>query len=348
MEASEREFHVYRIASGLTHIDFEDQSYLLVSPTAKDRYIASIKYKEVLSSLRFDDLLTQSQAESILRRMRIWTSEHEQQLQKYIHTLEQLKISLFDNHKLYSRQQDTLKNIKRIEKAITNFLSEKYSLHMMTAEYYADIIKQQFLIGLCLRDTNLKSIYTDEDFLNSDGRLIEYVISTQRAESLTNSDFKELARTEPWRSLWSVGKDKIFDKPACDWSQEQTILVSYAKMYDSVYESSECPSDDVIQDEYMLDGWFGAQKRKRDEDQSKNKSDSHMVRPGGGQETMIMAHSLEDAEDVYNLNDATNRHHLKVRNQYLKQHEGNEVRDQDLPDVQMRINREIVQAVKGR
>jgi hypothetical protein len=35
-------------------------------------------------------------------------------------------------------------------------------------------------------------------------------------------------------------------------------------MYDNVYESMECPPDEVIKDDDMLDGWFIQQHKDRE------------------------------------------------------------------------------------
>ena len=64
------------------------------------------------------------------------------------------------------------------------------------------------------------------------------------------------------------------------------ILCSFSRMYDSVYKNTECPSDDVIQDDDMLDGWFIQQTKEQEERQKEKLSEDKLshLKHGNGQE----------------------------------------------------------------
>ena len=44
-------------------------------------------------------------------------------------------------------------------------------------------------------------------------------------------------------------------------------------MYDNIQESMDCPTEDVINDDDMLDGWFIVQNRKREKDKKEKDVD---------------------------------------------------------------------------
>ena len=44
---------------------------------------------------------------------------------------------------------------------------------------------------------------------------------------------------------------------------DQKNILILSRMYDNVQESLDCPADDIMQDDDMLDGWFIHQKNKK-------------------------------------------------------------------------------------
>ncbi len=348
MEIHKCELHTHRIMSGIRRVMFEGELFIIKAPSAFDKYMACLEYDKICHKLRFDQLLTKDQSTQVLRQSGTWTDQHEAQLEKYNKNLLKLKVDLYKNHKLFSRQKDIRKNIQRAKKGIENFLSIKHSLYMVTLEYHAELIKKQYLTSLCVYDKDDCRVFNDSSFLNSNGMLINYIISEEQNDNLLIEDYRKIVRNEPWKTIWTCGKENLFGKPACDWSEEQQALVSYSKMYDNVYQHPECPPDEVIKDDDMLDGWFELQKINREKENKKRGVDSHKVLPGGSQETLIMAQSLEDVKDIYDLNDPTSRHHVKEREQFIRNNEGKDIVDSQLPDVQMRINRELIQSAKRK
>ena len=83
---------------------------------------------------------------------------------------------------------------------------------------------------------------------------------------LGESEIRELARSEPWKSIWSSSKNEgvLFGKRAIELSEEQKHLIMWSTMYDSIGESPDSPSDKIIADDDMLDGWLILQRRERE------------------------------------------------------------------------------------
>ena len=83
------------------------------------------------------------------------------------------------------------------------------------------------------------------------------------------------ARTDPWRSVWLM-KDqvKLFANNDRELSHDQKNILVWSSMYDNIQESMDCPTEDVINDDDLLDGWFIVQKRKRDEEKAKSEVDN--------------------------------------------------------------------------
>ena len=64
--------------------------------------------------------------------------------------------------------------------------------------------------------------------------------------------------------MWGCSKNSLpFDKNPWEWTVPQITLVSLSRMYDNVYKSPECPPDEIIADNYAIDGWFIEQHEER-------------------------------------------------------------------------------------
>ena len=117
-------------------------------------------------------------------------------------------------------------------------------------------------------------------------------------------------------------------------------------MYDNAYQSMECPPDEVIEDDDMFDGWLLTQKRERE----KGKNTQHVDKMKGisdkAQEVFVFAHTREDADKVYDLNDEHSRAKLQQREKFIEQH--GQVQAADLPDTKMELRMQAMREAKDK
>ena len=123
-------------------------------------------------------------------------------------------------------------------------------------------------------------------------------------------------------------------------------------MYDSIAESPESPSDEIILDDDMLDGWLIIQRRER-ELRTKQKAAEDIIgneKIANSDEVYIVAKSEEDISNINELNDPQAKAIKHAREKALLSEE--RTKQQDLPDVamdlQMQRNRAAVEAAKTR
>ena len=117
--------------------------------------------------------------------------------------------------------------------------------------------------------------------------------------------------------IWNVSKDsrEIFPLPACDLTDMQKTLISWTRMYDSVYESMETPSDSIIEDDYAIDGWFTVQRRKRDDD--RKQSEGNKLPESA--EVFVPVSNQKEAQRVHDMNTQQGKQVIKSRMQDLKE-----------------------------
>lgn len=123
-------------------------------------------------------------------------------------------------------------------------------------------------------------------------------------------------------------------------------------MYDSISESPDAPSDEIILDDDMLDGWLIIQRKER-ELRTKQKAAEDIIaneKIANSDEVYIVAKSEEDIDKINELNDPQAKAIKTARKQALLSEE--RTKQEHLPDVamdlQMKRNRAAMDAAKTR
>ena len=125
-------------------------------------------------------------------------------------------------------------------------------------------------------------------------------------------------------------------------------------MYDNVYEHPERPSEEVINDDLMLDGWFALKKREAEQERNKKAADDLLDKKSKGKgsnagELFVVAGSKDEANKISGLNDMGTKMKLKQRQQQLGK--DGSIEEQNFKDVKMDLRseamRQMAQKVKG-
>ena len=170
---------------------------------------------------------------------------------------------------------------------------------------------------------------------------------------------RNLARNEPWRSLWVASKKvnfKLFlNKEDEDLTINQKNLILWSTTYDSIQDSYDPPNEKVLSDDDLLDGWFIFQRKKREKEEKKKKLDekfgsikSSNVRAGGKNETFVMVNKEEgfDAKSIYEMNDPASMSTIHRRSKALS--EKGQLSYTDLPDIQDEAHISAQRAIQAR
>ena len=95
----------------------------------------------------------------------------------------------------------------------------------------------------------------------------------------------------------------------------QKSLINWTRMYDSIYESMETPSDSIIEDDYAVDGWFVVQRRKRDDD--RKASEGNKLPESA--EVFVPVKNEKEANRVYDMNTQQGKQVIKSRTKDLEE-----------------------------
>jgi hypothetical protein len=347
MIVTDNDLLLYRIITGLHFIEFHNYKYIVKPATGTIHYKANILYSQTIQDNMYSGWLMLADTEYVLIENNLWTSNNNTILSNLDKKLETLKIDLYENYMITNKRKDFKKQIGFTNKHKQKLLDIKHSLDSTTLEHYAARIKNEFVIINTLYDQNNKKVFLNKKHTQSE--LLNGIMSALSHSMPSISDIKKLARSEVWRSYWGASlasKTPVFKSIVSEWTDEQRALINLSRMYDSIRDHSESPSEDIINDDDALDGWMLVQKRKADKEKSKNKVDGMLSnKVKNSSEVFIMADSKETEKEIFGLNDAVGAMKLNNKFNYIKQ-KGSEVADGELPDVRMDINNKLNESRK--
>jgi len=265
--------------------------------------------------------------------------------------IERIEKSL-DNYKveLYQNSFRT-EEVKRIRKSITNLnkqLEELYNrksiLDTYTWEEFAQFTKTGFVLMYTLYDTNNNLIFENEN--NIDYFFLHKIILQLHQQKLPISQYREIARNEPWSTYWRIGKPNPFSCSVAELNEEQRTMIVYSNLYDNISQHNEKPSDLVINDDDMLDGWLILQRIEREKELAGKQIDKQLGgRHGDAQEIFIPVRSLDEARNIQLMNDPQSLAVKKQREKLIDRK--GQVKDAEFLDRKLELQQQRNEAMKG-
>ena len=319
-----------------------ETDYVIYDPTVKERYIAQFYYEKLYDKLS-SDMMTRDQAEALLIERSIWSEEKNKKIE-YLKDLikklrEQLPLVQFQSN----RRDDILRHIENSKKDLSELATIKNSLLVNTVEYQAMLARYKMFVFLLSRNISGDRVWDDWNiFEKNDDKLIHYLVNQCfLKEQIDDSKLRELARTEPWRSIWCLSNKtgELWSVPNVAITDLQKALSSWSMIYDMAYESMDTPTDDVINNDELFDNWLEQQAEKRKNERIKNSGNAGITnnqKIANSKEIGVIAETPEDAKKIFNLNDNSGKQLLANRFNVV---EKKGVIDEGyMPDIQRQLN----------
>lgn len=263
LKPHERDFFVSRISCGYFFIIYNDNILKYIYPNKdilfKANEICYNTYNECLHKTIGDNEVLK-----LLEQEYGWNYDNEKFLSEFYDTSKQIKIDLFKNMYNPIKKQSLKQKILELEKEFNRLYNIKNSFYDMTAEGIANNEKWSFIVNNCIFDSKNKKITFN---IQKTQNIINLILGS----ALSDKILRDIAKNEPWSSLWYASRGRcIFQGKYSDYSNEQLRLISWSRMYDSIRKSYKPPSEDVIEDDDILDGWMAqnAIEREREKEVS--------------------------------------------------------------------------------
>lgn len=345
MNQNERDLLIARICSGSIRVKVRGEVYTIKRPTPEQLYVGQEVFFDYFSAAQEAGLYSDSELLGWLFKSGFWDMKRNALLESLPKEIDQFKVALF-------RSQFKSKQIEVIRKALATAKAKLAELNSQRFEYdylscsgVASLARSKYLIGASTYHNGKPAF---DDVWSGDSEKLDEIMLECSRKRIVESQYREVARTDPWRSIWGPHKieSSLFGVPAAEYTEEQRHLVGWSIHYDNIYQHPNCPTDDVINDDDTLDGWAIEQKRLRDaqiaggvgEELIKNEK----IR--NSQEVYLFADTHDDARKIDALNSDAAISTKKKRFQALAKH--GTLSELEMPDTSRRLRMEVMKRLQ--
>jgi hypothetical protein len=319
MENHQREYFVSQIIYGAKIMDFRGKTLIVQPLTIEQNYLANRVFKKVYDEALLSGIYTRNEMLEIMIEQGVWSQEDEDQIEKNKRLIEDTKLEIYKSFFNEPKKAKLKEKLERFKKDQHLLLGRKHANDQNDCEGIATYARWNWIIENTTYDENGNKY----DFSDIG---VALVLRKYNSETLEIEQFRELARTDPWRSMWftSQSPESLFNRRTSELSSDQLGIISWSRLYDSV------------EDDDALDGWLIEQRRKREKDKNKFKLDGYDDKHQGADEVYIMASSEEEAAEVYSMNDAEGRMTVRSRAKTVKEADGDLVNHRDFRDMKIK------------
>jgi len=348
MDIKEKQILINKLVCNKKIIKYDGVFYTILYPTPEQKVIADIVYEEILEDNKYEPYLTSALLKNIQQIRGIWTEKDEAVVKQKEQLIEELKIQLYNNWLKKNNQPFIRKQLAATRIGLDKLEERKREYELYTIEYHATSVRDKYLLGLNIM-VGENYLFTPDSVFMGDSIIERIQQSIYANYYITPEIFREIARSEPWRSTWTLDKNNFFQKEPFKYTNEQKYIVMFSKMYDSAMSYQDPPPDSIINDDDMFDGWLLKTQKDQEKEQQKRFMESKLSSGDKGDEVFIVT-DKENAGDIYELNDFNTRMKIMSREKFIKSHDA--VEGSHLPDIQMQLNQqahtEFKNKIKGK
>lgn len=348
MNEAELEVLLHRILSGYLIFYYKQEKYELRKISNITRYEADLLYANIIADEKYNDWIREEYVDNVLISLGLWTNDTKKHMEQMEKRVENLKVELFESFMNPTSQKRVRSNLNSTRNQLNKIRSIKTEFSANTLEGYASSIKYEFIICNSLYKNNKRIFDWDSKDQNAVSlSWFNSLIAEINKYTITIADFKALARSYIWKSYWNVHKNNsIFSGSVSDWTDDQRSLVSFSQMYDSIYEHPECPSDKVIEDDDMLDGWMIVQRRKIEKAKKQASLDDLNPNLKKAGEVFLFGQKPEEIEEILSLNSKESLNRMQEKLSAINN--TGKIEDSALPDNRRQIISEAQAMLKNR
>ena len=346
MKQHEREYFISQIRSGITNVTKNDISVRVLNPTIEQEWESCLVFEKSYTDSYRNDVMSQDEMLEWMIEHGVWSQEQDGKAEGLKKDIDRLKVEIFNARNNRGLADNIRLYLRAGEEQLIELLSQKFEYNHQTREGMANAEKDQWLIECCT--------FKDGKLFNFVDISVPYILSSYKESQLDHSDIRELARTEPWRSLWMTRKDSecnlFLNTKDRTQNIDQRQIVIWSQMYDNIQESLDCPTQDVIEDDDMLDGWFIIQGKKRDKERAEGEFEQSTKsdKIKNSDEVFVMTGSDRDVSRIDSMNDIGSHMVKKQREALIKRKGGDSVSQGEFSDEKLKLQRSSNQQYKSK
>lgn len=325
-----------RIICKKIYFIYKDNIYYYKYPNSELKLQSSLLYEDHFEKLKYENSIVLE--EDIDYYLTEYDVDDGSFLRKSLESLnkklENLKIDLYHNFYKTKDSKQIRAKITTCKKNIEQAEARLHYLDRLTIENICANIQNEFLLINGIYDNNHSLYFNYNNLDEIDQQEFQNMIHIVAEKFLTATQYRSIARSNEWKSLWNIKNYHIFSEPIIEWSEEQKTLVSFSQMYDNIYQHMECPEEDIINDDDALDGWSLYQNRKNQQEKKQKGVTNMLDKHKNAQEIFLVAESDDELQHIIGLNDDAGLMRMKNTMNFVASQKGKPVPEIYLPDVQ--------------
>ena len=233
MEPYEREFYISRVCAGYLKYKINSELSVYIHPLSIDqKYDANEVYRDAYNEAMLNEVMTDDECLDMLLKYDLWDDEKEESMEKLGKDIEELKVQMYNSYFKQELKTTIRKGIKKAETKLFSLLEQRSAYDFLTCKGYAIHCRYFWMLENATKYPDGKPY----DWRHLD---LAKMLAYYHGEQISDSELRELAKTEPWRSTWSSAKRNgpIFSKSGVELTSDQKSLVAWSSMYDNIHES---------------------------------------------------------------------------------------------------------------
>lgn len=265
----------------------------------------------------------------------VWSEDGDKRIEVIENGLKFLQSQLKDAQFFTAKKKKLQKEIDKYRREADSLKEIKANLFTHSAESRAEEVMRRYMVMLSTETIDEQKYWeTEIDFLNERDAelLVNLALAYYKSNMFFEKDLRSIARAGQWRFRWLASKNgaDLFGRPISEWSEMQNALVYWSEYYDQIYDSSERPSDQIINNDEACDAWVREQSKKSGHGINSGKQDKNFFgnkkaktnKDHQEQFIMVKPGDKEAIHEVQDMNTDSVRRRLGKENEKIKQTKG--------------------------
>lgn len=284
------------LISGTIIFNIGKEQIMFKPPSAEDKTLADFFSYQVYEESVFDGVWTKEDAENFLIENDYWSEKKEESIKQLNINIDNMAVDYLNSFYSQSSKDYIKRNMGSLYGKLGVLISEKNCLYDKTCDYV-----RSYSYSCHIAST---SCYSGKEKCSDRYNTHSLVDKINTVTNRQMGMLREVSKMNKWRGLWISLKEQVFDNPPSSFTDLQNSLISWSHFYDRVYESTDRPAQDIIEDDIAIDGWQIKEARKRKEEEKKRQAEEFLPKnmPNAG-EVFIPAKNSSDIKQITNLND---------------------------------------------
>ena len=297
----------------------DELNIILSSPNLSDIMWYEFWYNKFLKQALDSKMMTEIELINNAIKLDLWSSHNDSEINKIKEGIVNLKEAIDPKRGIYKdspiKIKQTKKRIAKEQNILDDLLKAKSSIISDSTESYANSMSHLYLMPKISRDLENNLIWNFKDFIEfTDLVLLNNILSEYFNKSLDMTTIRDIAKSNEWRFKWSGAQkshDGLFGRAVSDYSQEQSLLVMWSQIYDSAYESTDRPSNYVIEDDDLFDRWLERQSKQE-------KRPERPIKHGAMRDSFVFTEDdSASVEEIYRSNPMNVQNRIEQENERI-------------------------------